>query len=102
MKTLGRILIIVLALSVVMGAIYVAVNAATSSVQAQNPRFDRGERTEFPGGERERGERFERGGYRLIFGAIKNIVVIGIIVAAIVVPKGWLQRRKRSPQTNGR
>ena len=99
MKTLGRILTIVLALGIVMGVLYVSVNATASAAPAQNARFERGQRPEFP--DRDRGERFERGGFGWIFGAIKNIVVIAIIVTAIVIPKRWLQRRKRQLQING-
>lgn len=98
MRTLGRILIIVLALTMVMGMIYVAVNATTSNLPARNTRFERGDRPEFPEGER--GERSERGGFGLVFGAIKNTILVAIIVALIVVPKGWLQRRKRQQQIN--
>ena len=99
MKTLGRILIILLAFSIVMGVIYVAVNSTTSTVPAQGPRFDRGERPEFS--DRERGEQFEGGAFGLLLGSMRNTVVIAIIVALIVVPKGWIQRRRRQPQING-
>lgn len=99
MKTLGRVIIILLALTIVMGIIYLAVDTNTSSSGAQLTRFERSERPESP--DRERGERFESGGFGWVFGAIKNTAIISIIVALIVVPKGWLQRRKRQHQING-
>ncbi len=111
MKTAGRILIILAAFALVMGMTYVAVNAASSGSSAtapgldddgqfppngERPNFGNGERPEFPGGERNefRGER--GGGW--IFGAVKNTVVIAILVALIAGPKRWLRRRKRQPQ----
>ncbi len=112
MKTLGRVLIILAIFALVMGITYVVVNAGTSSSSSTVPQFDRpfpangdrptlpdGQRPEFPGGERNefRGER--GGGW--MFGAIKNVGVVAIVVALIVLPKGWLQKRKRAAQIAG-
>ena len=113
MKTLGRILIILVAFALVMGITYTVVNAASSSVgataferggeglprpQGVQPQLSNGERPEFPGGEgREfRGDR--GGGFRWILGAVKNIGIIAIIVAAVVWLKNFLQKRNRETQ----
>lgn len=99
MRTLGRMLIILLAITIVMGVMYVAVNSVPTNAPAQSPRPDRGDRPKPP--DRDRGERSEGGGFRLVLSALKNTVVIAIIVALVVVPKGWLRRRKRQAQING-
>ena len=112
MKIVGRMLIILAVFALVMGITYGIVNARSSSSSGVPPRFEQangrfappdgalpgfenGERPEFPGGGRElRGER--GGGW--LFGALKNIVIIGIIVALIALPKSWIQKRKRTAQ----
>ena len=110
MKILGRILIILAVLALVMGITYVIVNARGSStppgVGPGNEGFSRlngaplafpeGERPEFPGGGRE--FRGERGGGGWLFGTLKNTAIIGMIVMLIVVPKSWIQKRKRAAQ----
>jgi hypothetical protein len=114
MKIVGRILIILAVLALVMGITYVIVNTRGSSApgfepgnerfSASNgapPGFPEGGRPEFPGGGRNefRGERGERGGGGWLLEALKNIAIIGIIVALIVVPKSWMQKRKKATQT---
>lgn len=102
MKTLGRILIILAVFTLVMGTMYAAVNAGTSSNSSTPATFENrrdGPRPELPNGERFEG-RGERGGGWL-FGAIKNIAILAIIVTMIVVPKGWMQRRKRAASIVG-
>ena len=99
MKTLGRILIILLAFTIVMGIVYVAVNRGSATTMTGPQQFERRERPELLLGER--GERSEREGASWVFGALKNLAVISIVVALIVVPKGWMQRRPRQPQING-
>jgi hypothetical protein len=113
MKTLGRILIILAVFALVMGITYVIVNARSSSAAGISPGFEQangrlaspdgaplgfqnGERSAFPGGGREfRGER-DGGGWLL--GALKNIAIIGFIVVLIIVPKSFIQKRKRAAQ----
>ena len=98
MKIVGRILIILAVFALFMGITYVIVNTRGSSApgfepgnerfSASNgapPGFLEGERPEFPGG-----------GWLLE--ALKNIAIIGIIVALIVVPKSWMQKRKKETQ----
>ena len=105
MKTLGKILIILAMFAVAMGITYFAVNANGSSSTNMpqfengerpfpaNGQFEPGERPEFPGGEFEGRERREGGG-GMMFGLIKNVGIITILVAIIVVPKS-LNKRKR-------
>jgi len=114
MKTLGRILIILTAFVLVMGITYTVVSAANTASsstgtptfeggeglprpQGVQPQFPNGERPEFPGGEgREfRGDR--GGGFGWILGAVKNMSIVAIIVAAVV----WLKnfQRKRDQET---
>ena len=99
MKTLGRILIILTAFALVMGITYAAVNTGTAGTSSNSSRLEPGERPAFQNGERPE-IRGERGG-NWMYGAIKNIGIVAIIVALIVFPKGWLQNRKRIAQMNG-
>jgi hypothetical protein len=112
MKILGRIVIILAVFALVMGIAYTVVNARGSSGPGPTPGFQPGKerfsqsnagqgfpgggRPAFPGGDRNesRGEH----GIGWLFGVIKNIAVIGIIVALIVVPKGWLEKKRRAAQ----
>lgn len=109
MKTLGRILIILAVFSLVMGIMYVVVNAGSSGSSGDAPQFDRpfpsdeerpalpdGQRPDFPGGERP--EFREGSGFGWIAGAVKNIGIIAIVVALIVVPKGWMEKRRKAAQ----
>ena len=110
MKIVGRILIILAVFALVMGITYVIVNTRGTSVpgfelgnerfSASNgapPGFPEGGRPEFPGGGRNE-FRGERGGGGWLLEALKNIAIIGIIVALIVVPKSWMQKRKKATQ----
>ncbi|MBI5296026.1 MAG: hypothetical protein HY869_11175 [Chloroflexi bacterium] len=107
MKTLGRILIILLATVLVGAALYFLVDANSSGA---DPSFDRPEGAEFrPQGERPQGDfpegmRPERGGGergavggRWMFGLVKNVGVIALLVAVIVIPKS-LFKKKADPQ----
>ncbi len=115
MKTLGRILIILAVFGLVMGVTYGIVNARSTSGPGGTPSFGRdngrlvppdgapqnfasGTRPEFPGRERD-GFRGGRDGGGMLFGAIRNIAIIGIIVALIAVPKSWMQKRRRAAQS---
>lgn len=97
MKSLGRILIIVAVFALVMGIAYRVVNADSSSTAA--PAFERGAESFTLGGgpqapfaDSERPD-FEKRGGGWIFGLIKNVGVITVIVALITIPKS-LRRRK--------
>lgn len=113
MKTLGRIGIILLATVLVGAALYFLVDANSSSADLP---FDRPEGAEFrPQGERPQGDfpeggfpegmRPERGGGergavggRWMFGLVKNVGVIALLVAVIVIPKSLFNRKKTDPQ----
>lgn len=101
MKTLGRVLIILMVFAIVMGITYVVVNAGSSSTSTNTPAFDQGFRpdgvsSQFPNGQRpafrDRGPR--GGGW--MFGMVKNVGIITVIVALITVPKSIRQKRIRS------
>jgi len=108
MKLIGRILIILAVFALVMGITYVIVNGRSSSTSATlpgnegfsrsngaPPAFPEGGRPGFPGGRNEfRGERGGGGGW--LFETLKNVAIIGIIVVLIVIPKSWIQKRKRA------
>ncbi len=101
MKILGRTFIILFAFVLLSGLMVATVNASG----VNQPDFT-GERTEFrpQGGENgdlpfpnegRRPEGGERGGGFWIFGAVKNIVVIGVLVVAIVWPRSVAKKKKR-------
>ena len=106
MKTLGRIFIILFAFVLLCGLMVTAVNASGMN----QPNFDNG-RTEFrpqggeegefpfrPEGDHEEGERGERGGggFGWIFGAIKNVGVISVLVVLIALPRSIAKNKKRT------
>ena len=111
MKTLGRILIILTAFALVMGITYVVVNAGGNSVNG-TPRFENGTRPQLANGEQpfpgngqfqpgRRPEGFEgrdrRGGSvgGLMFGFIRNTIVIAVVVVLIAASRSWFRNRKR-------
>jgi len=110
MKTLGRILIILAAFAIVMGITYVAVNVAGGSSSTGMPQFQGGERPALPNGQFEMGERpafpgsqfgerpegRERGGGGWMFGLIKNISIVAVVVTLIALTKSIIQKKKRS------
>lgn len=112
MKTIGRVLVILVVFLVVAGLMFAA-GAALGPLAA---RFD-GERNQFrPAGEgverlprqEDEGFRSERGGegrggmniLRLLFGGAKNVFVIGLLVALIVFPKSIIRQNKRKAAAN--
>jgi len=116
MKTLGRILIILLAAAIVTGAWVILVNGIGANVSAS---FDRPGGAEFrpqqqgnqpptgfPEGGFPQGERFdrERGGGsmgRFALGLVKNVGIVAVLVALIVIPKSlFSQKRKNNPRVD--
>ncbi|GAB4445782.1 MAG: hypothetical protein OHK0041_03720 [Anaerolineales bacterium] len=95
MKTLGRILVILAVMSLVMGITYAAVNAGGASSAA--PQFQEDRRPPFREGQFEGRERPERGegGGGWMFGLIKNVGVIVVLVTLIVFPKSVRRKRRR-------
>jgi hypothetical protein len=109
MKTLGRILIILVTFALVMGITYVAMNAISSSTTVRSfgrggvgsprpesvqPQFPNGQRPGLPGSEGRGGG----GMIHLILGTVRNIGLIAIIVVFVVWGKDFLERRKRTAQ----
>ncbi len=97
MKIFGRIILILLAFALVMGLTYVVVRAGGSSAGTAAPAFGRDARLFRPDGARPefRGERDGRGG-GWILGMIKNVGIIALIVALVVIPKNIGRRRIRN------
>ena len=112
MKPLGKIFIILAIFAIVMGVTYVIVNAGGTSsngfpqfengerpqfMDGERPQFEPGEQPEFPGGEfegrREGGDR-DSGGW--MFGLIKNVGIVAVVVALIAVPRAIMQNKKRT------
>ncbi len=102
MKTIGRIAIILLAAAVVVGAAW-ALTRNTSRGQAipAETQFRPGDgfgREEFAPGRRP--ERFREGGFErgrggfLLFGWIKNVGLIAMIVAVVLLFERFLNRRR--------
>lgn len=108
MKTLARAFLILTVATLIAGAMYFAVNAMGTNLvprfRPENERFRSSEgfqpasRPDFerirPEREGERGDRFAAFG--LAAGMVKNILVIGSIVALIVLPKNFSRKRKLS------
>ena len=112
MKTLGRILIILVVFAVVVGAMVTVVNAAGSVLDRNGPRnFEElpqlqpsqsgtefrppeGNENRPDGGDRER-ERSRYGSFRIVLGMGKNAVIMGILVAAITLPKSFFKKKKK-------
>jgi len=113
MKTIGRILAIVAAMALVMGIVYVVVNTGGSSSSNGFPVGDGGRplpqdgqfmprdggtllNGQFEGRGEGRG-RMEGGG-GMMFGLIRNIGIIAVLVALIVIPKSIVRKKKRTPK----
>jgi len=96
MKMFGRILIILLAIVLMMGITYAVVNASGSATNASA--FQRGGEG-FPpnGGQHEfRDGGRGGGGIGMMFGLMKNSIIVGMIVALVAFPKNYLQQRRRA------
>lgn len=98
MKALWRILVILVVMGLVMGVTYAVVNAGGSNtLPGTEPRFAQGGRPPFREGRFEEGERPEgREGGGWMFGLLKNVGVIAVVVTLIVWPKGVARKRRRS------
>ena len=96
MKMLGRVLAIVLAFTVMMAITYSAVSASGSS--NNTPAFQRGGESFTPdgGSPREFRDHDRGGGVGMIFGLLKNTVIVAIIVAMVVFSKNFLQQQRRA------
>ncbi len=94
MKTLGRIVIIVCAFALVMGLVYIAVNASSSATGSAVPAFGRDQGFARPDGARREFHGEEGGGW--MFGMIRNVGIIAVIVALITIPKSIGRKRTRN------
>ncbi len=95
MKTFGRILILLAVFAIVMGATYAVVHAGGTSSSGM-PQFENGTRPPLPDGNMQR--RFddgERGG-GWMFGLIKNVGIVAVVVTVIALPKTMKRNRKRA------
>jgi len=111
MKTLGRILIILAAFSILSALMVIVVNASGSSSSGFDgapsqfrPREGEGEFPQFDGaqtrpeGDQFRPERRDRdgaGGSRWMFGLTRSFAVIALLVTLIVLPKSISRKRKQ-------
>ena len=103
MKTFGRIVIILVVFALVMGVTYFVVNASGNSSNGmpqfenrERPQFANGERPEFPGGGRPEGR--ERGGGGWMFGLIKNVGVLALLVMIIVWPRSVAKKKRKQAE----
>jgi hypothetical protein len=111
MKTIGRILIILVVFSALSGLIVLAVNASGTS--AASAGFD-GARPQLssnvneggfnPEGAQGRHERGERGGHEggggWAFGLVKNMGVMTILVLLIALPKSIAKKKRKQAAVN--
>jgi hypothetical protein len=94
MKTLGRILILLAVFAIVMGATYAVVHAGGTSSSGM-PQFENGTRPPLPDGNMQRRpDGGERGGW--MFGLIKNVGIVAVVVTVIALPKTMKRNRKRA------
>ena len=95
MKTLGRMLTILIAFAIAMGIIYSAVSA-NGSASTNTPAFQNGGEDFRSVGVRpeNRDEDSSAGG--IVFGLMKNIVIVVFIVTMVVFPKNLMQQRRRA------
>lgn len=98
MKTLGRVLVIILAFTIMMGITYTVVNASGTSI-TQASEFQRGGEGFTPpngGGAEFRDEDRGGSGFGMIFGLLKNTMIVAVIVALVALPKNLLQQKRRA------
>jgi hypothetical protein len=93
MKTLGRVLVILTVFAIVMGMTYFTVNAGSSS-SSSTPAFQRGgEGFRNDGARPENRNEGRRGS--MMFGLLKNTILVAFIVVVIAFPKSLIQQRRR-------
>ena len=100
MKTLGRILMILMAFAIVMGTTYFAVNASGSSTSS--PAFENSSTRFAPNGARPEFQGESSGAGGLMFGLMKNIITVVVLVAVVVLPKNLMQQWRRAVPVNVR
>lgn len=104
MKTIGRILIILLVFSALSGLMVLAVNASGSTSSgfdgAPSQLRPQGDGDQFrPEGDQNRPERGGReglgGGSRWMFGLVKNMVVLTVLVTIIALPRSLAKKKRK-------
>jgi hypothetical protein len=118
MKIIGRVLIILAVFSALSGLMVLAVNANGSSApnfdgarpqfaveEGWEGEFIRPEGGEFnPGNDQVRPERGEReglgGGSHWMFGMVKNVSVMAVLVILIVLPRSFAKKKRRQAAVN--
>lgn len=93
-KIIGRILLITIVFSVFSGLFVAVVNASGANAPDFNG-TSQFRPTDKDGGGRPEGRDGGNSGLRLVFGMTKNIVVVGVLVAAIVWPKSVLKKKRK-------
>jgi hypothetical protein len=93
MKTPGRILIILTAFAIMMGITYLIVTANSSSSSISAPEVLSSEGFAPPSRERSEMDSLDMPGGGWIFGLVKNVGIVSVIVALIVVPKSFMRRK---------
>jgi hypothetical protein len=95
MKTVFRILVILVVAVLLGGLFYGAVTATSSSGADQPTRLERPTNGEFPA---DRPDRETSGGIQLPFDSLKNLLIISVI-AAVYLNAGRLFAKKKPVQT---
>jgi hypothetical protein len=114
MKIIGRVLIILAVFSALSGLMVLAVNASgtnspdfTGAPQQFRPEGDGGGDFVRPEGNapnfegrQDRPERGERGGSRWMFGLVKNMGVMAVLVTLIALPKNIAKKKRKQAAVN--
>jgi len=99
MKIIGRILIILVVFAVLSGLMVATVNASGSNTSS----FDGAPQLHADGdmgGRPEHGERGAAGGSRWMFGLLKNVGVMAVLVTIIAWPKSVAKKKRKQAAIN--
>ena len=96
MKILGRILIILIAFTIMMAITYTAVSASGSSSNTATFQHSGEGFTLSNGEQHEFRDEGAGNGFGMIFGLLKNAVIVAVIVVLVAFPKNLLQQRRRA------
>ncbi len=95
MKTLGRILIILIAFAIAMSITYSTVSAK-GSTSASGLSFQRSGEDFSSGGVRPENQDGGSSAGGIMFGLMKNIIIVAFVVAMVAFPKNLMQQRPRA------
>lgn len=96
MKTFGRVLIIVIAFAILMGATYSVVSASGSTSTTTGPALQRSDADFLAGGVRPEDQDGGSNIASVMFGLLKNSVIVAFIVAVVVFLKNTGQQKRRA------